>query len=136
MTKIDFGRYINELTQHLFYSYNISRDLVGLDLDVKEIYLGIDIAVPCAMIVNELVSNALKYAFPDGRRGTVSVMFSREEDGKNALAVADDGVGMPDDFDIAKSNSLGMQIVHSLCRQIRGTIGISGAGGTRVTILF
>ena len=136
MAKIDFGRYINELTQHLFYSYNINRHLVGLDLDAKEIYLGIDVAVPCAMIVNELISNSLKHAFPDGRKGTVSVMFSRVEDGKNALVVADDGVGMPGDFDIAKSNSLGMQIVHSLCRQIRGTIGVSDTNGTRVTILF
>ena len=133
MAKIDFGRYINELTQHLFFSYNINRHLVQLDLDVKEIYLGIDIAIPCAMIVNELVSNSLKHAFPDGRKGAVSVVFSRDEDGRHALVVSDDGVGIPDDFDVATSNSLGMQIVQSLTKQIKGTIGRLGDGRNAVS---
>ena len=82
MTKIDFGKYIDELTRHLFYSYNTNRHLVRLDLDVKEVYLGIDVAVPCAMIVNELVSNSLKHAFPDGRKGTVTVTLSLDDGGE------------------------------------------------------
>jgi two-component sensor histidine kinase len=136
MTKIDFGKYINELTQHLFYSYNINRHLVRLDLDVKEVFLGIDVAVPCAMIVNELISNSLKHAFPGGRKGTISVTLSLAEGGKHLLAVSDDGIGMPGDFDPGKTDSLGMQIVHSLARQIRGTIDISRGEGTRVSIVF
>jgi PAS domain S-box-containing protein len=136
MTRIDFGKYINELTQHLFYSYNINRHLVRLDLDVKEVFLGIDVAVPCAMIVNELISNSLKHAFPDGRKGIISVTLSLAEGGKHLLAVSDDGIGMPGDFDPGKTDSLGMQIVHSLARQIRGTIDISRGEGTRVSIVF
>jgi PAS domain S-box-containing protein len=136
MAKIDFGKYIHELTQHLFYSYNINRHLVRLDLEVREVFLGLDVAVPCAMIINELVSNALKHAFPGGRRGVVSVALSSGDGGKHLLAVTDDGIGMPAGFDAGASDSLGMQIVQSLTRQIRGAIAISGEAGTRVTIAF
>ncbi|OHD64657.1 MAG: hypothetical protein A2176_10130 [Spirochaetes bacterium RBG_13_51_14] len=136
LSKIDFSRYIFELVQHLFYSYNINRDMVTLRLDIKDLFLSIDTAVPCAMIINELVSNSLKHAFPGRRKGVISISLNRNGEEKHTLSVHDDGVGMPGDFDLQKTDSLGMQIVTSLTRQIRGTLTVERSGGTTVSMIF
>lgn len=136
IAKVDFSRYLYELTQHLFYSYNINRDLVTLNLNVWDVYLGIDAAVPCAMIINELVSNSLKHAFPEGRKGVINVSLMKNDEQKHVLAVLDDGIGFPAQFDISKSDSLGMQIIQSLTRQLNGSLAVEGARGTAVTIQF
>jgi two-component sensor histidine kinase len=136
MAKIDFSSYLNDLTRYLFYTYNTNRQLVLLRLDVKDIHLGIDAAVPCAMIINELVSNSLKHGFPAGRSGELSVSLNKDAGGKHTLSVNDTGVGVPPSFNIRTSGSLGMQIVQSLTKQIRGTIEIDGSRGMRVEIIF
>ena len=136
MTKIDFANYLNDLTRYLFYTYNIDRQLVLLHLDVGDIRLGIDTAVPCAMIINELVSNSLKHGFPDGRAGEIMVSLNVNAEGKHTLLVRDTGIGVSSGFDIQSSGSLGIQIILSLVRQIRGTIEIDGRGGLSIKILF
>jgi two-component sensor histidine kinase len=136
MTKIDFANYLNDLTRYLFYTYNINRQLVLLHLNVGDISLGIDTAVPCAMIINELVSNSLKHGFPDGREGEITVSLNINDEGKHALMVRDTGIGVPPGFDLQSSGSLGIQIVLSLIKQIRGKIEIGGNGGLSITIIF
>jgi two-component sensor histidine kinase len=136
MTKIDFAHYLNDLTRYLFYTYNINRQLVRLHLQVGEIHLGIDTAVPCAMIINELVSNSLKHGFPDGREGEITVSLNANAEGKHVLFIKDTGIGVPPGFDILSSASLGIQIVLSLIKQIRGTIEIDGNGGLSIKIAF
>jgi two-component sensor histidine kinase len=136
MTQIDFANYLNDLTRYLFYTYNVNRQLVLLHLEVGEIRLGIDTAVPCAMIINELVSNSLKHGFPEGRGGDISVSLNQNEEGNHALLVSDTGVGVPPGFDIRSSGSLGFQIVLSLIKQIRGTIEIDGSRGLSIKIVF
>ena len=88
-------------------------------MDIRDIFLNVDTAVPCGLIVNELVTNALKYAFPGGRDGTVTVSMRIEGD-CYVLEVSDDGVGMTPGFDIEKSQSLGLQLVTMLVSQIDG----------------
>ncbi|MBP7737266.1 MAG: PAS domain S-box protein [Spirochaetes bacterium] len=136
MARVNFAEYINELARHLFYSYNINRQTVRLTIDVRDIFLGIDMAVPCAMIINELVTNAIKHAFPGGRSGELSVALVNTEDGKYHLTVSDNGVGLPEGVDINAMNTLGLQIVHSLTKQVRGVLTLDGTRGTRIDIIF
>ena len=136
MARVDFSEYIRDLTRHLFYTYNINPRAIRLHLDVAEIYLGIDTAIPCAMIINELVSNSLEHAFPGGREGNLTVRLHRNDGGMHILTVTDDGVGIPEDFSIDKLQTLGMQIIQSLTRQVRGTLEMVGKGGTHATVVF
>ena len=136
MTKIDFANYLNDLTRYLFFTYTINRQHVHLHLNVGEIRLGIDTAVPCAMIINELVSNSLKHGFPDGREGEIAVSLNIDAEGKHELLVKDTGIGTPPGIDILSSGSLGIQIVLSLIKQIRGTIEIDGSSGLSIKIVF
>jgi two-component sensor histidine kinase len=105
-------------------------------IDVEDIHLDLDRAVSAGLIVNELVSNAFKHAFPEGRVGTVRVELKRKGRRGCALAVMDDGVGLPMDIESQPSVSLGLQLVQDLTDQLRGEIVIDRAGGTSFTILF
>jgi PAS domain S-box-containing protein len=136
MSHIDFSRYLNDLMQYLFSIYHTDQKQVHMYLNVKDIYLGIDAAVPCGMIINELVSNALKHAFPGGREGSVTVDLVTHDDGKHVMTVRDDGVGIPQGYNIETTNSLGMLIVNSLTKQLEGSIEIDRSKGTIVRIKF
>lgn len=136
MTEVDFLQYLVELINNLFKSYDINREQIRLRLDVKEIYFGIVEAVPCAMIFNELILNSIKHAFPDGRSGEIQVSIIRNHKGQNEIIVKDDGIGLPGDFDILTSKTLGMQIVQVLTKQVKGNLDINGSTGTTVTIIF
>jgi PAS domain S-box-containing protein len=136
ISRVDFARYLLELTQHLFYSYSVNRQQIQLNIQVMNIYLSIDEAVPCAMIINELVSNSLKHAFSDDRKGEICISLVKRDDNRHVLTVKDDGIGIRQDVDLAKTESLGMQIVHSLTRQLKGSIDINDLNGTTVVISF
>ncbi|HPI21982.1 MAG TPA: sensor histidine kinase, partial [Spirochaetota bacterium] len=101
-----------------------------------DVPLGVDAAIPCGLILNELISNALKYAFPDGSRGAITVVLRPDEGGGYRLTVADDGVGLPDSVDIANIDTLGLRLVVILAEQIEGTLSLSRDGGTACTIVF
>ncbi|OPY30209.1 MAG: sensory histidine kinase AtoS [Methanocella sp. PtaU1.Bin125] len=135
LASVDFSSYIERLVTNLFRSYSGSGGNVNLHLDIRDVFLNVDTAVPCGLIVNELVTNALKYAFPAGRDGTVSVLMRAEGD-RYVLEVGDDGVGMAPGFDIEKSESLGLQLVAMLVGQIDGTIKTDTSKGTRYVITF
>jgi PAS domain S-box-containing protein len=132
---IDFGAYIQDLAIDLFRSYQADSRWIKLDVETDKVSLGIDRAVPCGLIVNELVSNALKHAFPDGRAGRIQVALG-ENGGELTLLVEDDGVGLPEGVDYRNTPSLGLQLVNSLVSQLDGTIELSGRGGTscRITL--
>ena len=103
--------------------------------NVVDILLGVDIAIPCGVIVNEMVANSLKHAFPGGRSGEITVSF-REIDGQYTMIFKDDGVGLPEDLDISRPSSLGLTIVNALAVQLNGTICFRRNGGTEVIITF
>ena len=133
---IDFAEYINDLCVHLFHSFGASDLGIQLELDVDGARLGVDSAVPCGLIVNELVSNALKHAFPDGRSGAVTVAMSNPGD-RVELVVRDEGIGWPDGLDIATSKGLGLQLVSLLANQLDGELDVlERRAGTALRIRF
>jgi two-component sensor histidine kinase len=103
---------------------------------VDPISVGIDVAIPCGLIVNELVSNSLKHAFPDGREGEIDVRFHTTQNGQFALAIGDDGIGLPEGLDFRATQTLGLQLVNRLVHQLEGVIELSRSGGTRFEIRF
>ena len=133
---IDFAEYLRNLVDNLFQSYRLSAQNVRLEVNVENILMGIDQAIPCGLVVNELVSNALKYAFPDRRGGKVSLHLSQGVDGKLILIVGDDGVGLPEGMDFRQTESLGLKLVNILVRQLDGTIELDGSVGTKFKIEF
>jgi two-component sensor histidine kinase len=134
LSYIDFGEYADGLASYLIRSYAISRE-VSIDLAVQNIPLGIDLAIPCGLIINELVSNSLKYAFKDGHDGTVHIGLARD-DNTYTLRVSDDGPGLPNGFDYRDSPSLGLQLVNTLVGQLEGTIELDSTAGAAYTIRF
>jgi two-component sensor histidine kinase len=104
---------------------------VHLQLDVASSSLDIGLAVPCGLMLNELISNALKHAFPNGRAGTIAVTIGS---GADILSVSDDGIGFSGPIDGAPSSTLGMQLVHLLAEQIEAQVRVESNGGTRVTV--
>ena len=105
-------------------------------VQVEEVALPLDQAVPCGLILNELITNAMKYAFPEGTNGTLWVELRTNPDRILSLRVADDGVGMATDFDYRKANSLGIQLINSLVAQLDGQLELDRSAGTDFRILF
>jgi two-component system, sensor histidine kinase PdtaS len=135
LANVDFGPYVERLAANLFRSYSGSGGRVSLRVDVKDVRLDADRAIPCGLIINELVTNALKYAFPDGRNGNVTVAMHHDDD-QYLLIVSDDGIGMRADFDLAETESLGLQLVNMLSNQLGGTVSMDVSHGTRFTVTF
>jgi PAS domain S-box-containing protein len=136
LARIDFAEYVRNLTTHLFRSYGVNTHAVGLKINVDKVLLDIDTAIPCGLIVNELVTNSLKYAFPPGVAGEIHVDLHQENDGRLALVVSDNGAGLPPDFDLQKTESLGLQLVSTLTDQLEGTIVLEQNRGTTFKILL
>jgi two-component sensor histidine kinase len=136
LVRIDFRGYIQGLATTLCRSYATPRQTVTLRVDADDVHLGMDTAIPCALIVNELVSNALKYAFPEGRRGEIVIELHNIPGNQFKLVVRDNGVGLPSGLDIRNSQSLGMQIVHALTEQLDGRLEVGTTGGTSFQITF
>ncbi len=133
LARIDFADYITKLTEQLISSYGMHG--ISILVQAANIFLTVEQAIPCALIVNELVSNALKYAFPDGRRGSIEIHVSHEND-RYRLIVQDDGIGMPHGFETRHTDSLGLELVSILTGQLQGTIEREEAEGTRYNIVF
>ena len=117
--EIDFSQYIKNLTSSIYSSYGMDTKLIKLKISAENIFLDINNAIPCGLIINELVTNAIKHAFPSGRSGEINIKFSRI-DNKYILSVQDNGIGLPDSFIIEKTESLGMQLIYSLVSQLEG----------------
>jgi two-component sensor histidine kinase len=108
---------------------------IRLELDVGEFYLDIDKAIPCGLIINELVSNAFKHAFPDGKSGKIQVHLTNKLD-RYTIVVKDTGVGFPDDVDLENTETLGLQLLNDLVKQIDGSYERQCDGGTIFKIVF
>lgn len=137
LAQIDFKVYLENMLRSLMMVYKIGTDSFDVKLDIEEIYLGVDYAVPCGLIVNELLTNAMKYAFPDSSKGELKVsMALSAEDHKYVLEISDNGVGLPENFDIKCQQSLGMLLVNALVGQIDASLEIKHTGGTCYKIKF
>ncbi|MDR3574329.1 MAG: PAS domain S-box protein [Anaerolineaceae bacterium] len=145
LARINFSEYIQKLTSSLFHAFGINPN-VDLHIEIEDIYLGVDTAIPCGLIINELASNALKYAFPARKRGTVLIkLVADAQEGSVSgttgsdiytLTVSDNGIGFPKDLDFDATDTLGMQLVNILTKQLNGSIRMEREAGTTFTIRF
>ena len=133
--RIDFGDYVKTLIDNLFLSYGVSKADIRTKIDVRNVKLNIDTAIPCGLIINELVSNSLKHAFRDGK-GSMNIKLQSDEERQFTLTVEDDGPGLPNDFNFLTSNTLGMKLVHLLSSQIGGSIQFESNDGTKYVMKF
>ena len=134
LKRINLKKYIARLTDSLQSAY-AARAKIHVQVD-DALYFNVDTAIPCGLIVNELVSNSLKYAFPDGDTGNIWITAITDDSGHIVLIIMDDGVGFPAGIDPKKSPSLGLRLVQSLTHQLRATVHFSGGNGVKVTITF
>ena len=135
-SEINFTEYLRQLSGHLINSFKADPDKVIIDISAESLKLGIDHAVPCGLIVNELISNSLKYAFPSGKKGNIKIDLQKKEEGMVMLTISDDGVGFPEGVDYRETQSLGLQLVNTLVGQIDGTITMENHVGTTFRITF
>jgi two-component sensor histidine kinase/PAS domain-containing protein len=135
LARVDFGHFIQDLISNIRQSYGRTTLTVEINVAVDDIRLGIETSIPCGLILNELVANALKHAFPEGKKGKINIRM-RLEESRAVLTVQDNGVGFPESIDFRKTQSLGMELVTLLVGQINGTIDLQVVGGTIWTIRF
>jgi two-component sensor histidine kinase len=135
-SRIDFSDYIAKIITHLSAIYKVECGRVRHEVDAHKTQLDINRAIPCGLIINELITNALKHAFPEGREGEILVRMRQGDGDKYELTVKDNGVGLPEKFDLLQKGSLGFQIINDLVRQIDGTIEVRRDRGTEIVIRF
>jgi PAS domain S-box-containing protein len=135
LSNIDFAEYIQNLAHNLFQAYEIHAQGIKLETNMAQCSLNIDTAVPCGLIINELVTNALKYAFTGQIKGKINIDFTLENR-VCVLTVSDSGIGFPQDLDYRKARTLGLRLVGSLVKQIRGKIELLETAGTTFKITF
>ena len=133
--EVQFSEYARSLAASVFHTLGIARNDIKLELAIEPIPLSIKRAIPCGLMINELITNALKHAFPGDRGGTICVTLGRADD-KLQLEVRDDGVGLPESWDIRTSESLGLRLVRTLTRQLAGDLAVHGQPGTCFQITF
>lgn len=133
---IDFSNYIKGLITHLFDSYEINRNKIDTKLIIDNVSLNINKAIPCGLIINELISNSLKHAFPKDSNGKISITMTSTKQKEITLIVQDNGKGIPKDIQWEKTSSLGLQLVRTLSKQLNGTIKLQKNKGTKFLINF
>lgn len=136
LANIMFSTYIKSLTGNIARTYSSQQANIQFDYQIEIAYLSMDIAIPCGLIINELISNSFKYAFVNLPGGVISIHFKRLKDDEYVLTVADNGVGIPAEVNIFKTKSLGMKILHKLVQQIDGELKSDFTNGTKFTIQF
>jgi PAS domain S-box-containing protein len=135
LTQINFADYIQNLVSNLFYLYNIKESQIKPIIKIEDVNLNIETAIPCGLIINELISNCLKYAFPNQMKGEIIINLKSIED-KFELVISDNGIGLPENININKIKTLGLLLVNSLTEQIDGKISIYKKDGTQFKITF
>jgi two-component sensor histidine kinase len=136
-TNVDFRGYVKSLVNSLFRSHRVDPNKISLKIEVEDVSFGLDSATHCGLIINELVSNSLKYAFPQEREGEIRISLRSINKNEIELRVSDDGVGIPENLDFRNTKSLGLELVMILAEdQLKGKVELDRTGGTRYHILF
>jgi PAS domain S-box-containing protein len=137
LARVDIEEYVKSLIGHLFSSYGISPEVISLSTDIKNVFLDISTAIPCGLIINELVSNSLKHAFPDRKKGEMRISLKPLDKNEIELMVSDNGVGLPKEVDFQNVESLGLHLVTILAKdQLHGTVELDRSSGTKFVIRF
>jgi PAS domain S-box-containing protein len=135
LARINFATYVQKLVKDLVRSYTSSKSFIRVFIDVADLELDLDTAVPCGLIINELISNALKYAFPN-QQGEITLQFWQDNPEYYCLVVKDNGIGVPAHIDPQRTTSLGMQLIYGLTEQLGGTLQLDTQGGSQFKILL
>jgi len=135
-SRVPFANYVRSLAANIFRATDASPATVSLEVVIEDITLTVDKAIPCGLIVNELVMNALKHAFPEQRQGNIRIEMARAGAGLVKMIVRDDGVGLPGGLDFRRSDSLGLQLVCTLAEQLEATINVQSQRGTSFDLTF
>ena len=134
---VEFNGYVETITNHLIRNSATHPDKIKLKREIEDITFGLDHAIPCGLIINELITNSLKHAFPKDREGEIKITFRSMNSDEIELTVSDDGIGIPEEMDIQETKSLGLQLVHILAEdQLEGTLELDRDGGTAFRIRF
>ena len=136
VTGIPFADYVHELARKVFTTYRVAPEKITLKISIEPVFLDLDTALPCGLILTELVCNALKYAFPENRKGEVMIEMRPLSGGFCSLAVCDNGIGLPGDFDVENATSLGLRLVRDLAQQLKGRLDFHNEKGTTARITF
>lgn len=137
LDKIDFADYITNLSASIFQSYDVNPGKITFNSKIDDIFLNIDYAIPCGLIINELITNSIKYAFPDEKKGNINVEFRHAGDKMYELIVSDNGKGLTKDIDFKRTKSLGLHLVTLLAeKQLHGTITLNQTNRTEFRIKF
>jgi two-component sensor histidine kinase len=134
LSRIDYARYLESLSDAVMKSHADETSSVRIGIRADHVFLPVAQALPCSLVINELVSNAFKHAFPDRSRGAIQIEFLETDHGRYTFTVADNGRGLPRDFEMHQTSSLGLQLVINLVKaQLRGTIEVTSSEGTGTT---
>ncbi|MCX6290884.1 MAG: PAS domain-containing protein [Bacteroidetes bacterium] len=136
LTEINFREYVEKLNQFLFQSYGDKTDRVKLVIEADDVAFDMDTAMPCGLLINEIVSNSLKYAFPGDRTGEIKIELKKLPEQKIRMSISDDGAGLPENFDVEHAESLGMQLITALANQLDGELQVSREKGTKFSVFF
>jgi len=135
LSHINFSAYIHSLVSGLLSSYNVNPNQIKVKIQAKNIFMDINTAVPSGLIINELVTNSLKHAFPMGLSGEISIELHKKNE-KYVLEVSDTGIGIPEEIDVNKNNTLGFLLINSLIKQLDGTVKLNRTRGTSFILKF
>jgi two-component sensor histidine kinase len=134
LAAIDLSAYLKSLVSHLQGVYSSQAD-VRITLELDKVELGIDQAVPCGLIINELITNSFKHAFPRGSKGTIQIKIYMVNEEEVVLEVSDNGVGLTSDLDLRAPSSLGLRLIQGLLKhQLKGSLDVAIKGGTAFTL--
>ena len=136
LSSVNFADYVESLALHLSQALNIDPDRITIVSHVTDISFEIETAIPCGLLVNELITNCLNHAFPEGRKGEVAVDLCQNPDLTLTLTISDNGIGFPEDIDPLRLETFGMQLICILTEQLDGTLEIVREGGTTFRITF
>ena len=135
-TELDYRQYLRELAAHLYSTYGVSTSRVSLNICFADSSINLDAAVPCGLILNELISNCLKHAFPHSREGEIRVESHKDGDRLASLVVADNGVGLPEDVNPSSTKSLGLRLVRLLSKSLGAAVQVNTRPGTEFKLVF
>jgi two-component sensor histidine kinase len=136
VARINLAQYAARLTEELARTYAVDPAYITLETELEDVWVGLDTATPCGLLLHELLTNCFKHAFPEGQRGNMRVELRGTAAQTLMLRVGDTGCGFPEDLDFRATESLGLQLVCTLADQLQGTIALERAEGTHFTLLF
>lgn len=136
LSHIEFAEYVKQLAIHIFISYGVKPNTIKINVKAKDVFLDIDTAVPCGLLVNEIISNSLKHAFPCREKGLIEVELYVDKDNFYNLFISDDGIGIPQNLNPDNHDSLGLRLINTLAKQLGSEMNVNCSNGTKYYFRF